>query len=83
MNLKLIKCTNCIKDMPELRLSQYGYNFCVNCSTVGAKKAVPVVKGVGDHSWNETIIVEEGEYVDTRWKDDLDQDEYLVEIGIE
>jgi len=83
MNLKMIKCVKCNEDMPELRLTKFGYNFCVNCSTVGAKKGIPVVRGTGDHTWNEIEIVEENEYTDTRWRDDLDQDEHLVEFGIE
>jgi len=83
MNLKMIKCVKCNEDMPELRLTKFGYDFCVNCSTVGAKKGISVVRGTGDHTWNEIEIVEENEYTDTRWRDDLDQDEHLVEFGIE
>lgn len=80
----MIKCPKCGEDMPELRLTQYGYNFCVNCSTVGAKKGVPVVRGTGDHTWNEIEIVEEQDYpVETDWRDELDDDEHVVELGIE
>ena len=84
MKLKMIKCTKCGTDMPELRLTQYGYDFCVNCSTVGAKKGVPVVRGTGDHTWNEIEIVEEHEFVkETDWRDELGDDEHVVELGIE
>ena len=84
MELKMIKCTKCGVDMPELRLTQYGYDFCVNCSTVGAKKGVPVVRGTGDHTWNEIEIVEEQYYVpEVDWRDELDDDEHIVELGIE
>ena len=80
----MIKCTKCGADMPELRLTQYGYDFCVNCSTVGAKKGVPVVRGTGDHTWNEIEIVEEQYYVpEVDWRDELDDDEHIVELGIE
>jgi len=80
----MIKCPKCGQDMPELRLTQYGYNFCVNCSTVGAKKGVPVVRGTGDHTWNEIEIVEEQDYpTETDWRDELDDDEHVVELGIE
>ena len=80
----MIKCTKCGVDMPELRLTQYGYDFCVNCSTVGAKKGVPVVRGTGDHTWNEIEIVEEQYYVpEVDWRDELDDDEHIVELGIE
>lgn len=84
MELKMIKCTKCGADMPELRLTQYGYDFCVNCSTVGAKKGVPVVRGTGDHTWNEIEIVEEHEFIkETDWRDELGDDEHVVELGIE
>lgn len=80
----MIECPKCGADMPELRLTQYGYNFCVDCSTVGAKKGVPVVRGTGDHTWNEIEIVEEHELVkETDWRDELDDDEHVVELGIE
>ncbi len=80
----MIECPKCGTDMPELRLTQYGYNFCVDCSTVGAKKGVPVVRGAGDHTWNEIEIVEEKDYiVETDWRDELDDDEHVVELGIE
>ena len=80
----MIKCTKCGADMPELRLTQYGYDFCVNCSTVGAKKGVPVVRGTGDHTWNEIEIVEEQDYMpEVDWRDELDDDEHIVELGIE
>ena len=84
MELKMIKCPKCGADMPELRLTQYGYDFCVNCSTVGAKKGVPVLRGTGDHTWNEIEIVEEQYYVpEVDWRDELDDDEHIVELGIE
>ena len=61
-NLKMISCKRCGGDMPELRLTQYGYNFCVNCSNVGARRGVPVQMGSGDHTWTETVIMEENDY---------------------
>lgn len=48
--------------MPELRLTQYGYNFCVNCSNVSAKKGVPMTFGHGDHTWTETLVLDEEDY---------------------
>jgi len=55
--LKMIKCIKCEEDMPELRLTKFGYEVCVNCSTTGAYKAVSTVNGVGDHTWNDIQIV--------------------------
>ena len=52
--------------MPELRLTNYGYNFCVTCSETGnmvkPKQGVAVMMGEGDHTWVETIIMEEDQY---------------------
>ena len=62
LTVKMIPCTRCKQDMPELRLTQYGYDFCINCSTVGTKRGIPVMKGSGDHTWTETVIMEEDQY---------------------
>ena len=55
--MKMIKCIKCKADMPELRLTKFGYKVCVNCSTTGAYKAVSTVNGTGDHTWNDIQIV--------------------------
>jgi len=57
MEYKMIKCTSCRADMPELRLTKFGYKVCVNCSTIGAYKAVSTVNGSGDHTWNDIQIM--------------------------
>ena len=65
-NIKMIKCKCCGADMPELRLTQYGYDFCVKCSEqgrgAGRKQGVPVMMGEGDHTWIETVIMDANEY---------------------
>ena len=58
----MIPCIKCKNDMPELRKTQYGYNFCVDCSTVGIKRGIYIQNGEGDHTWDETIIVEDEDY---------------------
>ena len=55
--MKMIKCIKCGADMPELRLTKFGYKVCVNCSTTSAYKAVSTVNGTGDHTWNDIQIV--------------------------
>ena len=35
MKYKMIDCPSCNIKMPELRLTEYGYNFCVECSENG------------------------------------------------
>jgi len=57
-NLKMIPCVKCGESMPELRLTKYGYNFCVNCSTVEGKVAKTMVYGTGDHTWNDIMIMD-------------------------
>lgn len=58
---KMISCSSCGNDMPELRLTQYGYDFCVTCSEngkgEGMKHGVSVLMGEGDHTWVETVIM--------------------------
>ena len=57
MKLKMISCIACKEPMPELRLTKYGYKSCVECSTVGAYKAVSTQHGKGDHTWNDIQIM--------------------------
>lgn len=62
----MIPCSQCKENMPELRLTQYNYSFCVKCSEAGlgseTKKAITVLKGEGDHTWVETIIMSDSDY---------------------
>jgi len=85
MDLKMIPCPRCGDDFPELRKTQYGYNFCVNCSTVDTKRGMSVTYGSGDHTWTETIIMDQSTYNKqlSDFKQDLNDDEYIVELGIE
>ena len=53
----MIPCISCGEDMPELRVTMYGYKVCVNCSTIGAYKAVSTINGEGDHTWNDIQIM--------------------------
>ena len=59
----MIPCIKCKNGMPELRLTQYGYKVCINCSSVSTKRGVSITKGSGDHTWTETVIMEEDQYV--------------------
>ena len=66
MKFKMIPCACCGAPMPELRLTKYGYNFCIKCSEAGLgagrKQGVPVLMGEGDHTWVETVIMDENQY---------------------
>jgi hypothetical protein len=35
---------------------------CVTCSTTGKKAAITVTKGEGDHTYNETVIMDRDEF---------------------
>jgi len=56
--LKMITCPRCGEPFPELRKTQYGYNFCVNCSDVDAVVGITTVEGSGDHTYNDIIIMD-------------------------
>jgi len=56
--IEYIECKICKQPMPLLRKTKFGYNFCVNCSEVGAKRGLPVTRGEGDHTWTELEIIE-------------------------
>jgi len=57
-DLKMIPCIKCGEDMPELRKTQYGYKFCVKCSTVESVVGKTMTYGSGDHTWNDIIIMD-------------------------
>ena len=53
----MIPCITCKLPMPELRFVKFGYKSCVNCSTTGVYTAVNTINGVGDHTWNDIVIM--------------------------
>ena len=55
----MITCPKCGDDFPELRKTKYGYNFCVNCSTVEPVVGITTVEGSGDHTYNDIIIMDQ------------------------
>jgi hypothetical protein len=59
MELEQIKCTRCGNDMPKLRLTQYGYDFCISCSDVKPKVGRIRVVGEGDYTATEMDIVDQ------------------------
>lgn len=57
------KCIKCPKLINPLRLKALpGTNTCVECSTVGAKRGVPVMFGSKDHTWTDLVVMEEDEF---------------------
>lgn len=56
-------CIKCNIIIPPKRLEILpNTHTCVNCSTVGIKRGVPVQMGSGDHTWTETVIMDENDY---------------------
>ena len=55
----MIKCTRCKCDMPKLRLTEYGYDFCVNCSDVKPKVGRIRVVGEGDYTATELDVLDQ------------------------
>ena len=57
--MEMIKCTRCRCDMPKLRLAEYGYDFCVNCSDVKPKVGRVRVVGEGDYTATELDVLDQ------------------------
>ena len=57
--IEQIKCTRCKNDMPKLRLDNYGYDFCINCSDVKPKVGRIRVVGEGDYTVTELDILDQ------------------------
>ena len=60
--MEMIDCTRCREAMPKLRLTKFGYDFCINCSTERPKKAINVTGGSGDHTYNTIKVVTSDQY---------------------
>lgn len=59
MSLEQIKCIRCKNDMPKLRLDNYGYDFCIECSDVKPKVGRIRVIGEGDYTVTELDILDQ------------------------
>ena len=59
MELEQIKCSRCKNDMPKLRLTTYGYDFCTACSDVKPKVGRIRVVGEGDYTATELDILDQ------------------------
>ena len=53
----MIPCPICGELYPSLRLTKFGYNFCVNCSNVDIKRGIPVTRGTGEDTWVDLEII--------------------------
>jgi hypothetical protein len=56
-------CVKCRQEINPLRLKALpSAKTCVECSTTGAKRGVPMMFGEKDHTWTDMIIMESDEY---------------------
>ena len=59
--LEMIACPKCENPMP-LKRKELGYHVCINCSTVSAKRGVPVMRGTGDHTWVDLEVMTQEQF---------------------
>jgi len=56
-------CVKCRQEINPLRLKALpSAKTCVDCSTTGAKRGVPMMYGEKDHTWTDMVIMEPEEY---------------------
>ena len=60
--MEMIDCVRCGAAMPKLRLTKFGYDFCVNCSSEKPKRAINITGGSGDHTYNTIEVVTSDQY---------------------
>jgi hypothetical protein len=57
------KCLKCKEAINPLRLKALPTaKTCVECSTTGAKRGVPMMYGEKDHTWTDMVIMEPEEF---------------------
>ena len=61
MKLEMMECPQCGNPMPVKR-RELGYHVCVNCSTVSAKRGIPVMRGTGDHTWVDLEVMTQEQF---------------------
>lgn len=56
-------CVKCKQEINPLRLKALPTaKTCVECSTTGAKRGVPMMFGEKDHTWTDMVIMEPDEF---------------------
>ena len=83
-----MKCVKCSCEINPLRIKALpNTKLCIDCAqgSVQRKAGMPVTFGSGDHTWTETIIMDQSTYNKQLpdFKEDLNDDEHIVELGIE
>lgn len=71
-----VKCRKCGDVIPPKRIEILkGCTTCVKCSDTQKQSAVTVVKGEGEDTWNETVIMSPDQY-----KQYIEQEEKLKKL---
>ena len=83
-----MKCVRCSSEINPLRVKALpNVKICIDCAqgTVQRKAGMPVTYGSGDHTWTETVIMNQSDYdrEHPSVEDTLNEDEHLVTFGIE
>jgi hypothetical protein len=56
-------CIKCKEEINPLRIKALpNAKTCVNCSTTGAKRGVPMMFGEKDHTWTDIVLMEPEEF---------------------
>jgi len=57
------KCIKCKEEINPLRIKALpSAKTCVECSTTGAKRGVPMMFGEKDHTWTDMVIMNPDEF---------------------
>ncbi len=71
--MKMINCVRCRNAMPELRLTKFGYDFCVDCSTEKPKVGVSITVGSGDHTANTIQVMTSEQFNSLKKQEELNK----------
>ena len=83
-----MNCVRCNDEINPLRVKALpNVRICVRCAegAVQRKAGMPVTYGSGDHTWTETVIVNQATYDKNQptLEQTLGEGEHIIEFGIE
>ena len=81
-----MNCVRCNKEINPLRVKALpNVKICIKCAEgiVQRKAGVSVTYGSGDHTWTETVIMDQSTYQKNHIKQTLKDDEHIVEFIVE
>ena len=72
-SMEMIDCVRCGAAMPKLRLTKFGYDFCVNCSTERPKVGISVTLGSGDNTANTIQVITSEQYDSLKKQEEINK----------